>query len=237
MVYRRIGRCLTALAVAAVAAGTATAQSAPNTITPKEKAEGWSLLFDGRTTSGWRGYKAQSMPAGWSVVDGTLTKSTETEDIVTTGQYGDFELDVDWKIGSGGNSGIFYRGTEEYDHIYWSAPEFQLLDDANAPDGKSRLTAAGSDYALYPAPAGIVKPAGEWNTTRIIVKGAHVEHWLNGTKMATYELWSPEWTAKVKQSKFSPYAHYGMAKRGLIGIQGDHPGMLALRNIKIRALH
>ena len=237
MVYRRIGRCLTALAIALVAAGTATAQSAPSTLTPKEKADGWSLLFDGHTTSGWRGYKQQSMPAGWSVVDGTLTKSTETGDIVTTREYGDFELDVDWKIGSGGNSGIFYRGTEEYDHVYWSAPEFQLLDDANAPDGKSRLTAAGSDYALYPAPAGIVKAAGEGKTTRSIGEGAQVKNRVNGTKIVSYELWSPDWTAKVKQSKFSPYGHYGMAKRGLIAIQGDHPGLLALRNIKIRELH
>jgi hypothetical protein len=236
MSSRPIGRCLTALAIALVAAGPATAQSVPNTLSAQEKAQGWTLLFDGHTTSGWRGYKQQAMPAGWSVVDGTLTKSSPTDDIVSTGKYGDFELDVEWKIGTGGNSGIFYRGTEEYDHVYWSAPEFQLLDDANAPDGKSRLTAAGSDYALYPAPTGIVKPAGAWNTTRIIVKGGHVEHWLNGTRMLTYELWSPSWKAKVKKSKFSPYAHYGMAKRGVIAIQGDHPGVLALRNIKIRTL-
>ncbi|HEV2179491.1 MAG TPA: DUF1080 domain-containing protein [Gemmatimonadaceae bacterium] len=237
MVRRRIAQGLTVLVIATLAAGTAPAQSAPNTLTEHEKADGWTLLFDGRTTSGWRGYKQQTMPAGWSVQNGTLTKSTETEDIVTTGEYGDFELDVDWKIGTGGNSGIFYRGTEEYDHVYWSAPEFQLLDDANAPDGKSRLTAAGSDYGLYPSPAGIVKPAGEWNTTRIIVKGAHVEHWLNGKKLLSYELWSPSWSAKVKTSKFAPYANYGMAKKGLIGIQGDHPGLLALRNIKLKALH
>ena len=237
MVCCRCARYSTALVIAAFAALPAAAQSAPNTLTPREQADGWTLLFNGKTTAGWRGYKQQTMPAGWSVLDGTLTKSTETEDIVTAQQYGDFELDLDWKIGTGGNSGIFYRGTEEYDHIYWSAPEFQLLDDANAPDGKSRLTAAGSDYALYPSPAGIVKPAGQWNTTRIIVKGAHVEHWLNGKKLLSYQLWSPAWEARVKKSKFAPYANYGMAKQGYIGIQGDHPGTLALRNIKIRALH
>ena len=236
MVHRRLARGLTVLIIAALAAGTATAQSAPNTLTARETADGWTLLFDGRTTTGWRGYKQQTMPAGWSVQNCTLTKSTETEDIVTTGEYGDFELEVDWKIGTGGNSGIFYRGTEEYDHVYWSAPEFQLLDDANAPDGKSRLTAAGSDYGLYPSPAGIVKPAGEWNTTRIIVKGAHVEHWLNGQKVVEYELWSPDWEAKVKASKFKDYPNYGMARRGYIGIQGDHDGALTLRNIRIREL-
>jgi len=236
MVHRRLARGLTVLVIAMPASRTATAQTAPNTLTTRERADGWTLLFDGRTTTAWRGYKEQTIPAGWSVRNGTLTKSTGTEDIVTTGEYGDFELDVDWKIGTGGNSGIFYRGTEEYDHVYWSAPEFQLLDDANAPDGKSRLTAAGSDYGLYPSPAGIVKPAGEWNTTRIIVKGAHVEHWLNGKKLLSYELWSPSWSAKVKQSKFAPYANYGMAKKGLIAIQGDHPGVLALRNIKLKAL-
>jgi hypothetical protein len=237
MAHRRHARGLTVLVIATLASGTATAQSTPNTLTARERADGWTLLFDGQTTTGWRGYKQQTMPAGWSVQNGTLTKSTETEDIVTTGEYGDFELDVDWKIGTEGNSGIFYRGTEEYDHVYWSAPEFQLLDDANAPDGKSRLTAAGSDYGLYPSPAGIVKPAGEWNTTRIIVKGAHVEHWLNGKKLLSYELWGPSWSAKVKKSKFAPYANYGMAKKGLIAIQGDHPGVLALRNIKLKELH
>ena len=98
MLFRPIGRCLTALAIAAGAVGTATAQSAPNSLTAREKAQGWRLLFDGRTTAGWRGYKQQTMPSGWSVVNGTLTKGSPTEDIVTTGEYGDFELAVDWKI-------------------------------------------------------------------------------------------------------------------------------------------
>jgi len=197
---------------------------------------GWRLLFDGKTTAGWRGYKSQEMPKEWRVVDGTLTKEGSTGDIISKDQFGDFELTLDWKIAPGGNAGIFYRGTEEYDHIYWSAPEYQLLDDARHPDGQSRLTSAGAAYALYPSPSGFLKPAGEWNSTRIVVKGAHVEHWLNGTRLLEYELWSPDWEAKVKASKFVDYPNYGRAKRGYIGIQGDHAGALALRNIRIREL-
>src|SRR5678815_5669898 len=93
-----------------------------------------------------------------------------------------------------------------------------------------------SAYALYAAPAGVVKPAGEWNSTRLIVRGAHVEHWLTGQKLVQYELWSPDWEAKVKASKFNDWPNYGRAKRGFFAIQGDHAGVLALRNIKIRPL-
>jgi hypothetical protein len=199
-------------------------------------AGGWRTLFDGKTLSAWRGYKSNDLPAGWRVVDGIIVKEKGADDIITRDQFADFELDLDWKIAKGGNSGIFYRGTEEYDHIYWSGPEYQLLDDANAPDGQNRLTSAAAAYALYAPPAGVVKPFDEWNTTRIIVNGAHVEHWLNGQKVVEYELWSPDWKAKVAASKFAAYPNYGMAKRGYIGIQGDHPGTLSLRNIRIREL-
>lgn len=197
---------------------------------------GWRTLFDGKTMSEWRGYKTQNVPAGWRVVDGVIVKEKGADDIMTRDQFANFELDLDWKLGKGGNSGIFYRGTEEYDHIYWSGPEYQLLDDANAPDGRNRLTSAASAYGLWAAPAGIVRPFDEWNTTRIIVSGAHVEHWLNGQKVVEYELWSPDWKAKVAASKFSAYPNYGLAKKGYIGIQGDHPGTLSLRNIRIREL-
>jgi len=207
-----------------------------NALSEAERAAGWRLLFDGRTANGWRGYRQQAMPNGWRVADGTLTKDAGTGDILTTDQFGDFELVLDWRIGAGGNSGIFYRGTEEYDHVYWSAPEYQLLDDAAAPDGRNRLTSAASAYALYAAPAGIVRPAGEWNTTRIVARGARVEHWLNGQRVVQYELWSPDWEAKVKASKFGDWPNYGRAKRGHIAIQGDHNGVLALRNIKLRTL-
>jgi 3-keto-disaccharide hydrolase len=218
-------------------AGTVATESAsPNVLTPAEQAAGWRLLFDGTTTKGWRGYKTPTMPNGWRVENGTLTKDGSVGDLVSADPFANFELALDWKIAGGGNAGIFYRGTEEYDHIYWSAPEYQLLDDANAPDGKDRLTSAAAAYALYPSPAGIVKPAGEWNSTRILVNGAHVEHWLNGQKVVQYELWSPDWEAKVKASKFKDWPNYGRAKSGYLAIQGDHDGALTLRNIKIRTL-
>ena len=197
---------------------------------------GWRPLFDGRSVSGWRAYHG-STPAGWSVADGALTKTAGVEDIITTDQFGDFELEFDWKIAPGGNAGVFYRVTEEYVRPYWTGPEYQLLDDAAHADAADRLTAAGAAYALYPAPAGIVKPAGEWNSARIVADGAHVEHWMNGTKLLEYELWSPGWEAKVKATKFGRWPNYGRAKRGHVGIQGDHDGALSLRNIRIRELH
>jgi hypothetical protein len=196
----------------------------------------WRSLFDGKTLTGWRGYQMFRAPVGWSAVNGTLSKRYPTDDLISTDVFGDFELELEWKIGPGGNGGIFYRGTEQYEHVYWSAPEFQLLDDAAAPDAKNRLTSAGAAYAIYPSAAGSVKPAGQWNTTRIICRGPHVEHWLNGKKIVDYELWSADWEAKVKASKFVEWKDYGRAKTGHIAFQGDHDGELALRNIRIREL-
>ena len=210
--------------------------SGAGSLTAEQRAAGWRPLFDGTSTSAWRGYKSQTLPTGWSIVDGVLTKTGSAEDIVTKDQFGNFELALDWKLSPGGNSGVFYRGTEEYDHIYWSAPEYQLLDDAGHPDGQSRLTSAAADYGLYPSPAGIVKPANQWNSSLIVVNGNRVQHWLNGQKMVEYELGSPDWVAKVKASKFLAYPNYGLATRGYIAIQGDHDGALSIRNVRIREL-
>jgi hypothetical protein len=197
----------------------------------------WRTLIGGNaTTTSWRGYKTQSFPSNWKVVGDTLTKSGSADDLISRDQFGDFELTWDWKLAPGGNAGVFYRATEEYDKIYWSGTEYQLLDDAKHPDGKSRLTSAGAAYAIYPSPAGFVKPANQWNSSRIVARGAHVEHWLNGHKVVDYEMWSPDWKAKVKASKFSAYPDYGLAKRGYIGIQGDHDGTLSIRNMRIREL-
>jgi len=196
----------------------------------------WRVLFDGTSLDAWRGYKTDKVPSGWRIADGLLVKDASVGDIVSKDEFGDFELELEWKIGEAGNSGIFYRGTEEYDHIYWSAPEYQLLDDIKAADNKTRLTCAGAAYGLYPSPAGHLKPVGEWNLTRIMAKGSHVEHWLNGVKLLEYELWGPDWEAKVKSSKFAAYPNFGRAKQGHIGLQGDHSGVLAFRNIRVRGI-
>jgi hypothetical protein len=195
----------------------------------------WHSLLDDQG-SAWRGWKSDKLPDGWRIVGDTISKDGEVEDLVTRETFGNFELELEWKIGKGGNSGIFYRGTREYEYVFWSAPEFQLLDDANAPDGRNRLSSAGAAFSLYAAPAGIVKPFDQWNKTRIVVNGAHVEHWLNGQRVLTYELGSPDWKARVQASKFSAYPNYGLASEGYIGIQGDHPGTLALRGVRIREL-
>src|SRR6266550_610898 len=217
------------------AASSATASGA-TPLTAEQRAAGWRSLFDGTSTAAWRGFRQQAMPAGWQIVDGVLTKTGVVGDIITRDQFGDFELALDWKLSPGGNAGLFYRGTEDYDHIYWSAPEYQLLDDAGHPDGQSRLTSAGADYALYPSPAGVVKPADQWNSTLIVVNGNSVQHWLNGQKLLEYELGSPDWQAKVKASKFLAYPNYGKATRGYIAIQGDHDGTLSIRNVRIREI-
>jgi len=194
----------------------------------------WRSLLEDHSAPAWRGWKEPGLPAGWHVEGGVLTKDGKVDDLVTSDSFGNFELELEWMIGKAGNSGIFYRGTREYDHIYWSAPEYQLLDDENTEDGKSRLTAAGSVYALYGVPAGVVAQFDHWNTTRLVVKGNHVEHWLNGKKVVAYDLKSADWKSRVAASKFSAYPNYGLAAAGLIGIQGDHPGTLAIRAIRIR---
>ena len=133
---------------------------------------------------------------------------------------------------------MFYRGTDEFNQIYWSAPEYQLLDNEKAEDNKKDNHLAGSVYDLLAAPKDAAHPAGQWNQTRIIAKGPHVEHWLNGKMVASYDVGSPAWNAAVEASKFKParYPNFGRAPKGLLGIQGDHPGTLQLRNIRIREL-
>ena len=197
---------------------------------------GWRSLFDGTTTAAWRGYKKDSLPAGWQVVDGALGRVAKgAGDIITKEQYDSFELLIDWKISPGGNSGIMYHVVEDSSETYFSGPEMQVLDDAGHRDGQSRLTSAGAAYGLYPAPAGVVKPAREWNHVRLVVNGPHVEHWLNGVKLCEYELWSADWNARIAASKFKAWPGFGEARTGHIALQ-DHGDRVAYRNIRIKVL-
>jgi hypothetical protein len=218
-----------------VAADTAQDTMSTFSLTAAERAEGWRLLFDGRTTEGWRGYKQQTAPDGWQAIDGELTRVAAGGDIITNEQFGDFELALEWKVAEGGNSGIMYRVTEEAGATYETGPEMQVLDDEGHADGKSRLTAAGSLYGLYAAPAGVVKPAGGWNAVRIVARGRHVEHWLNGVKVVECEIGSSDWEAKVAASKFKAWPRFGRAASGHIALQ-DHGDRVAYRDIRVRSL-
>lgn len=205
--------------------------TAASFLSAAEVQEGWHSLL---SMDQWRGYQSDSLPSAWSANDSLLMKQGVGEDIVTRRSYADFELAFDWKLDEGGNSGVFYRATEEYEKIYWSAPEYALLDDARHPDGRNPITSAGAVHSLYAAPRGVVRPAGEWNGTRIVVRGTHVEHWLNGEQVATYEFGSEDFLARVAGSKFARWPNFAKATSGLIGIQGDHQGLLAIRHLRIR---
>lgn len=224
--------------MAACGAVAASAQEPPNRLTPAEEAAGWRLLFDGASLEGWRGYRQQSVPAGWSAEDGVVAFTPVARgeaNLITTEQFGDFELSLEWKIGPGGNSGIFYRATEEERAPYWTGPEMQLLDNDGHGDGRNPKTSAGSNYALHAPSEDVVRPVGEWNHVQIVVDGARVEHWMNGTRVVAYELWSREWEAAVARTKFREWPGYGRARRGHVGLQ-DHGDPVWFRNIKIREL-
>ena len=206
-----------------------------NALTDAEREAGWELLFNGHSMDGWRGYMMETVPDGWQALDGELTRVGRGRDIITTEQFDNFDLTLEWKVERGGNSGILFRAIEGPEQIYMGAPEMQILDDENHADGRSPLTSVGSNYALHPAPRGLARPVGEWNSARILVDGNHVEHWLNGVRTVEYELGSADWLERVGASKFSAWPEYGKASRGHIGLQ-EHGDRVAFRSIKIRRL-
>lgn len=193
------------------------------------------VLFDGQTTTGWRGYKQQQCPPGWQVVDGALTRVGEAGDLVSLHQYSDFELELEWQIAPGGNSGIMFRVTEDHDAPWETGPEFQILDNVAHKDGLDPRTSAGANYAMHAPTADVTRPAGQWNQAKLVVKGAHVEHWLNGTKIVEYELWSDDWQRRVEGCKWKERPDYGRRPSGHIVLQ-DHGDRVAFRAIRIRPL-
>ena len=196
----------------------------------------WTVLFDGKTVKGLRGYKQSGFPDSWEVVDGTLkTVPGHGVDLISEEVYKNFELELEWKVPKGGNSGIFYFATEEGNYIWQSAPEMQVVDDEKHTDGKNTLTSAGALYALIAPSTNVVKPVGEFNQVRIKVKNNHVEHWLNGTKIVEYVYGSDMMWDLVSKSKFNKMPLFAKASEGHIGLQGDH-GLIWYKNIRIRRL-
>ena len=224
-----------------IAQGGAPASGA-NTLTAAEKKAGWTLLFDGSSMKGWRGYKRQDASGTrWKVEDGMLSvdpadgKDTRGAlDIVTTDTYDQFELTWEWKVAPGGNSGLKYFVLEDRDAAI--GHEYQIIDDekhADAKIGPHRQTAAF--YDVLAATDRPIKPAGEWNQSRILVQGRSVEHWLNGKRVLQYELGSPALQAAVDKSKFKGIERFGKPQKGHILLQ-DHGDRVWYRNIKVKPL-
>lgn len=214
---------------------------AQNTLTDQEKKDGWTLLFDGKTTSGWRNYKSNKVTDRWKVSNGELylDKSVTSGggDIMTEKEYKDYELAVEWKISPCGNSGIIFNVVEDdkYENTYHTGPEMQVLDNSCHPDAKITKHRAGDLYDLISCSKETVRPAGEWNQVRIVSKNAKMEFWLNGTKVVQFTMHTPEWEAMVAKSKFNTMPGFGKALKGHIALQ-DHGDAVWFRNIKIREL-
>lgn len=221
---------------------------APNKLTEMEKEQGWKLLFDGETTNGWHNFNKETIGSSWKVVDGTLTLDVEMRedghwqakdggDIISEGEYENYELTLEWKIQACGNSGIMYNvvETEEFDYPWQTGPEMQILDNACHPDAKFVTHRAGDLYDMIACKYVTVKPAGEWNQVRLVVNNGKTEHWLNGRKVVEFTMFTPEWNEMIANSKFKDMEGFGQARKGRIALQ-DHGDKVWFRNIKIREL-
>jgi hypothetical protein len=213
-------------------------------LTPDEHGREWQVLFDGKTTRGWRGFEDKAIPRAWRVEDGALTLSKLAEgaptegrgDIVTDAEFGDFELRLQWAVEPGANSGIFFFAREGVaDRIWKAAPEMQVLDDARHKDGELPSHRAGALYDIYEPKCNALRPAGEYNDARLVVRKGHVEHWLNGYRLVEYDLDSDDFRAKVKASKFRDQAEFARVHRGRLGLQ-DHGDVIRFRSIRLRKL-
>ncbi len=217
-----------------------------NTLTEKEKNEGWKLLFDGQTTGGWRNYNSDKIGPGWKVADGLLYLDTSKKegyqssgggDIITNDEFENFELSLDWKIEPCGNSGVIFNVVEypKYTEVWRTGPEMQVLDNACHPDAKIAKHRAGNLYDLIESKTVTVHAGGEWNTAKIISNKGHLELWLNDNKQVETEMFTPQWEAMIKASKFKDMPDFGKARKGHIALQ-DHGNRVWFRNIKIREL-
>lgn len=208
----------------------------PNTLTAEEQKAGWKLLFDGKSGAGWHSQNKDTFPTkGWVIENGTLRKVAKERggDLLSEKTYSEFDFKWDWKIAPGGNNGIKYFVTDERGGV---GHEYQMLDDATEAEGKDNgVHSTASFYAVlapFPNKVKALNPAGEWNSSRVYVKGNHVEHWLNGQKVLEYELGSDEVKAGVAKSKFKAVPHFGERVKGHI-LLTDHNDEATFRSLKI----
>ncbi len=200
-------------------------------------APAWETLFDGTSTAKWRGYKQTDFPAkGWVVEGGALKVQGGGGDLVTRDSYESFELLWEWKVSAGANSGVIYHVSEQFDASYQTGPEYQILDDAKHPDGQNPKTSAGALYALIaPNTDKQLRPVGEWNKSRLVIYGSHVQHWLNGKLIVQYDLASPELKELIGVSKFKDMPQFARVTSGHICLQ-DHGDAVWYRNIRVKRL-
>lgn len=203
-----------------------------NTLTDEEKKAGWVVLFDGKSAENFRNFKKEGLSPKWVIKDGALTLTGRGGgDILTKKEYGSFEFTVDYKISKGGNSGLMYHVKETAGTPWRTGPEIQIQDNIGGRDPQK----AGWLYQLYRPAEGVdaTKPAGEWNTMRILITPEKCVHWMNGTKYVEYVKGSDDWKKKVAASKFSKFKGFGEATSGFICLQ-DHGNVVSFRNIKVR---
>ncbi|MEM6842443.1 MAG: DUF1080 domain-containing protein [Bacteroidota bacterium] len=206
-------------------------------VSPAE--DDWVVLFDGSNLGAWRNYQSDS--ANWHIEDGALNTAGGSGDLMTKETFANFELEFDWRVAEGSNSGVIYlvQESDEYNSTYETGPEYQLIDDEsygtvhNVELEKNQMS--GANYALDEPQNAQLKPIGEYNEGKIIVDNGHVEHWLNGQKVVEYDLWTDEWNARVAETKFKDMPDYGKSKEGHIALQ-DHGDPIWFKNIRIRRL-
>ena len=198
----------------------------------------WISLFDGKNVNGLRGYKMENFPWDSWVIKNANLKTIPGKhgvDLISIDTFEDFELELEWKLQSGGNSGIFYFASEKGDYIWQSAPEMQVLDNLGHQDRFRKVTSAGALYDLIAPSKEMVKPIGEFNKVKIISKNKEIEHWLNGEKIVEYKAGSQNIQYLISKSKFNSMPLFFKSSYGHIGLQGDH-GEVWYRNIRIRKL-
>jgi len=215
--------------------------AAPNTLTDKEKKNGWQLLFDGKTTAGWHGYNMKIFPDCWAIEDESLTMnskgSQEDQDIITNKKYRDFVLSLEYKLTKAANSGIIFQVEEDpkYKFPYETGPEFQVIDHENWPDKLEDWQMNGANYAMYPPVAKPYKALGEWNQLFLMVKGNMVTQMLNGVVVVKYEKNSEEWMKLRNSGKWSAFPDWGKFDEGYISLQ-NHGTKVWYRSIKLKEI-